>query len=334
MPLSDPRFIALESWLATILCTNHHLELISGDASFRRYFRVHTETGSYIAMDSPPELTPVQPFIDLAAEYQRQGLLAPQVIEQHLQQGFLLLSDLGDTQLLSCLDRTSCQKLYAQAIDLLLPIMGITSSNQMALPLYDEQFVARELTIFTEWLLAEHLNLALSASEQQMLDTTFALLTANALEQPTAGMHRDYHSRNLMVQSQQLAVIDFQDAVIGPVTYDAVSLLRDCYSRCPDDVRELMMLRHYQLLVDNQYLSIDTSFAQYQRWFDLMGMQRHIKAAGIFCRLNYRDHKPAYMADIPMTLSYIIEVAAKYSELSAFGEWVEQKVLVNFEAQQ
>ncbi len=330
--MSDLRFIALKDWLATRLCTDFQIKLISGDASFRRYFRVQLPTSCYIAMDSPPELIPVQPFIDLAKAYQEQGILVPQVIEQNIEQGFLLLSDLGDVQLLSCLNENTMVDYYARAIDLLGSVFAVTVSAQQPLPTYDAQFVMKELAIFSEWLLGKHLNMSLSASETRMLDDAFKSLTDNAMAQPQGGMHRDYHSRNIMIKDDALAVIDFQDAVIGPVTYDAVSLLRDCYIRCSDATLALMMRRHYDLLIQRELITADVSFAQYRRWFDLMGIQRHLKAAGIFCRLNYRDSKPAYMADIPMTLQYIVDVAATYPELHALRDWLIEKVQNQFEA--
>ncbi|MCE9677859.1 phosphotransferase [Shewanella sp. AS1] len=327
MPLSDLRFIALQNWIARTLTKDAQIVLISGDASFRRYFRVTHQEHHYIAMDSPQDLVPVAPFIALAQEYARHSLLAPQVIAKESELGFLLLSDLGDTQLLSKLNQENVSHYYQQALGLLSKVATITQADGSPLPLYDGAFVRRELAIFSEWLIGHHLGLALTEQEQTLITSAFELLVDNALEQPRVGMHRDFHSRNLMLCDGQMAVIDFQDAVIGPITYDAVSLLRDCYIRWPDTLVDSLMQSHYRQMQAAGLLSSQISLEQYRRWFDLMGIQRHIKAAGIFCRLNYRDGKTGYMKDIPLTLQYIVDVAGAYPELRAFAHWLTQKVI-------
>ncbi len=323
----DPRFIALQEWIVRTLGKDISIELISGDASFRRYFRVIDHGTSFIAMDSPPELISVTPFISLANEYQHHGLLAPQVLKQDIQQGFLLLSDLGDTQLLSVLSEDNVADYYQQALLLLNQIATITESAGKPLALYDDEFVLRELGIFTEWLLEHHLGLTLTEQELLMLNQVFQLLVDNVAEQPKVGMHRDYHSRNLMLLNGQLAVIDFQDSVLGPITYDAVSLLRDCYVCWPPEIVAALMQSHYQQMQQAGLLAQEVTLTQYRRWFDLMGLQRHLKAAGIFCRLNYRDAKPGYMKDIPLTLRYVCDVAKSYNEFNEFTLWLETKVI-------
>lgn len=325
--MSDQRFIALQEWIARTLGTDAQIVLISGDASFRRYFRVALGRVKYIAMDSPPDLIAVSPFILLAKEYRNMGISAPQVIEKDIEQGFLLLSDLGDTQLLSVLNLDNVSDYYQQALSLLNSIATITVSGGKPLPLYDDLFVERELAIFFDWLIVHHLGLTLASETQSMLADVFQLLVTNVAEQPKVGMHRDYHSRNLMLCDNKLAVIDFQDAVIGPITYDAVSLLRDCYVRWPDDVVESLMQSHYQQMQVAGLLAKDVSLKQYRRWFDLMGIQRHLKAAGIFCRLNYRDGKPGYMEDIPLTLQYVSDVANRYPELERLVRWLDNDVI-------
>ncbi|BAJ00772.1 aminoglycoside phosphotransferase family protein [Shewanella violacea] len=334
--MSDLRFLQLNSWLNQVFASQSHPVLISGDASFRRYFRVLHDETSYIVMDSPPEQIPVSPFIKLAKAYGDLGINVPQVIESNVEDGFLLLSDLGDVQLISRLNDTSVEAYYSRALKLLDRFAAFTENAELGLPLYDSVFVHRELDIFTDWLIKHHLNLVIDADTRKMLEQAFALLVANAEEQPKVGMHRDYHSRNLMLTAdefgvEQLSVIDFQDAVIGPVTYDAVSLLRDCYIRWPDTLVEGLMEKHY--LNQKQAGLIDSSVTleKYRRWFDLMGIQRHIKAAGIFSRLNYRDGKPAYMADIPMTLAYIADISAGYPELEDFSAWVTNTLVPAFE---
>ena len=334
MTLSDPRFLSLTDWLCQHFNTPVLPRLISGDASFRRYYRVQYLSVSYIAVDSPPNLVPIEPFVDLASVYQERGVNVPQVIAQHADMGFMLLSDLGDIQLLSQLTDDNVVTHYQQALDLLPHIAQVTATKKAQLPDYDRAFLVRELGIFTEWLLDKYLSLSRDADTSAMIDDAFAVLIENALSQPQVGMHRDFHSRNLMLHDNRLWVIDFQDAVLGPVTYDAVSLLRDCYVRWPDAVVEQLSHYHYQQCLQLQVIDKKVSYTQYQRWFDLMGLQRHIKAAGIFVRLNLRDHKMGYMADIPLTLTYILDIAARYPELTAFSRWIAATVIPAFKAKQ
>ncbi|MFV7769072.1 aminoglycoside phosphotransferase family protein [Shewanella marisflavi] len=327
MPLSDPRFLALNSWIARTLGDDAQVALISGDASFRRYFRVQLAKQSFIAMDSPPELVPVAPFIALANAYQARGIKAPEVKAAELSQGFLLLSDLGDTQLLDALNSDNVSHYYGRALALLDQVLTITEADGESLPDYDDEFVLRELNIFLEWLVQHHLKLNIDDQAREMIGECFGLLIDNVAQQPKVGMHRDYHSRNLMLCDDELAVIDFQDAVIGPITYDAVSLLRDCYVRWPDEVVTPLIAQHYQQMRTLGLIEETVSLSQYRRWFDLMGMQRHLKAAGIFCRLNYRDAKPGYMKDIPLTLSYVRDIGAQYPEFTPFITWLDTQVI-------
>lgn len=337
MTLSDPRFISLNQWLNRYFSYDVTPVLISGDASFRRYFRVTTAEASFIAADSPPDLVPIAPFIALSQAYTAAGLTVPKVIVADETQGFMLLSDLGDIQLLSVLTLDNVSDYYQSALSLLPKIATVVECTcsdtglTQSLPLYDEAFVRRELHIFTEWLLGTHLQLSLNDDEIQLLDKSFDILVDNALSQPKVGMHRDFHSRNLMLQGEALSVIDFQDAVIGPVTYDAVSLLRDCYIRWPQTLVAELMVQHYQQALAQGFIPVGTTLSQYQRWFDLMGLQRHIKAVGIFARLHYRDNKPAYMADIPLTLTYIFDIANAYPELTPFALWLQARVLPAFD---
>lgn len=325
--MSDPRFLALNSWIARTLGDDAQVALISGDASFRRYFRVQLPKQSFIAMDSPPELVPVAPFIALANAYQARGIKAPEVKAAELSQGFLLLSDLGDTQLLDALNSDNVSHYYGRALALLDQVLTITEADGESLPDYDDEFVLRELNIFLEWLVQHHLKLNIDDQAREMIDECFGLLIDNVAQQPKVGMHRDYHSRNLMLCDDELAVIDFQDAVIGPITYDAVSLLRDCYVRWPDEVITPLIAQHYQQMRTLGLIEETVSLSQYRRWFDLMGMQRHLKAAGIFCRLNYRDAKPGYMKDIPLTLSYVRDIGAQYPEFTPFITWLDTQVI-------
>ncbi|ARD21439.1 aminoglycoside phosphotransferase family protein [Shewanella japonica] len=327
MTLSDTRFILLRKWLSQYFKTEVEIELICGDASFRRYFRVKHLAKSYIVSDSPIELVPIQPFIDMAISYQKVGLVVPEIIAQDNVSGFVLQSDLGDEQLINQLNLQTVKPLYTQALGLLPKIAQVKATASGELPLYDRQFVERELAIFSEWLLGTHLKLTLSDHDKQIISHAFSVLIENAIAQPHVGMHRDYHSRNILLVDKQLGVIDFQDAVIGPVTYDAVSLLRDCYIKWPKDIVDELKQSHFRLCQQHQFIDESVSFEQYESWFDLMGLQRHIKAAGIFARLHHRDAKPGYLKDIPLTLTYIVEVSALYPQLEEFGLWVKERVI-------
>ena len=329
--MSDLRFIALNAWLQQLFDAQVRPILISGDASFRRYFRVRHNDKRFIVMDSPPELIKVLPFIKLANAYSAKGVNVPQVIESNIEEGFLLLSDLGDVQLLSVLNEGNVVDYYGQALALLTKVSWVIDNGETPLPLYDEAFVQLELDIFSDWLIKHHLGLELDDSTKEMLKITFSYLIQNAEAQPKVGMHRDYHSRNIMLQNEQLQVIDFQDAVLGPITYDAVSLLRDCYVRWPDSVVNQLMQQHFEQINASGQLDNSVSIETYTRWFDLMGLQRHIKAAGIFARLKYRDDKPAYMADIPLTLEYIRDISANYPEFKPFSDWISTAVIPAFE---
>lgn len=304
------------------------LTLISGDASFRRYHR----GGGLIWVDANPKTEKNHEFVRNASALHAGGLLAPEVRAVDYEQGLLAVTDLGDTQLISCLNADNVQAWYGKAIAL-LPRLGAV---ELDLEPFDSAFMARENSIFPEWLLGHHLQLTLSDEEQQLLDETFACLTENNLTQPQGVMHRDFHSRNLMVcggetpDESELAVIDFQDMVIGPLSYDLVSLLKDCYVRWPDAVIEQGMRLGFDTLQQANLLG-GLDYAAFRRGADLTGMQRHLKAAGIFTRLYHRDGKSGYLKDIPRTLGYVVDVCrshgAAYPVLDRFGQWLEQVVL-------
>ena len=327
MSLSDTRFILLSKWLKQYFKAEVSLELICGDASFRRYFRVEILGTSYIVSDSPIELVPIEPFILVAKAYAEAGLMVPEVIAKDDINGFVLQSDLGDEQLLLHLTEQTVVDYYQKALALLPKVAKVTATIKADFPLYNDVFVQRELEIFTAWLIDEYLQLLLSDTDRDMIANAFDVLVNSATEQPKVGMHRDFHSRNILICAEQLALIDFQDAVVGPVTYDAVSLLRDCYIRWPDAVIDSLKHHHYSLCIDQKLFPLTVSYEQYHRWFDLMGLQRHIKAAGIFARLNIRDGKAGYLKDIPLTLSYIVDIAALYPELNDFSLWVQNHVV-------
>ena len=286
-------------------------------------------------MDAPPEKEDSVPFVRVAGFLEAMQLNAPRVIEASLEQGFLLLSDLGTRQYLNELlqDEAMAPTLYRDAIDALLVMQRNGSAFQSQLPPYDEELLRFELSLFHDWLCGTHLGIDfddVAEGEWQMLCD---LLVANALDQPQVFVHRDYHSRNLMVMDENNpGILDFQDAVEGPLTYDLVSLLKDCYVKWPAD-------RIWQWALDfyngsDARIREQVQEAQFRRYFELMGVQRHIKAAGIFCRLNHRDGKEGYLKDIPRTLSYIVDVAPRYEELAFLVELIEQQVLPGMEARQ
>ncbi|WP_339782244.1 phosphotransferase [uncultured Marinobacter sp.] len=300
---------------------------VSGDASFRRYFRVWKADidGSdvpFIVMDSPPEQEDCGPFIRIARHWHRAGITVPKIFEADPVRGFLLLEDFGDQLMLRQLNPETASTLYRSALDELVLIQQLPASPDYPMPAYDTAMLNREMALFRDWLLEGYLGLVLSNTEQSMLDTTFALLRESALAQPQVTVHRDYHSRNLLVreQSSRLGVIDFQDAVTGPVTYDVVSLLKDCYIQWPDkQICEWLETFREQTLKAGLHRADSDTFRQ---WFELMGMQRHLKAAGIFARLAMRDDKPRYLGDIPRTVSYLLAASKRQPALRHFYDWL------------
>lgn len=320
------RSALLSNWLTKALgSTGFTREPASGDASFRRYWRVRIGDGSYIVMDAPPAQEDTARFVRLAELFRAIGLNTPRVHARDEEQGFLLLDDLGTRLYLDALDADNAERLYGDALGALAVIQACGPLE--GLPEYDEPFLRRELEIFREWLVGRHLGLALSAEDQAGLERAFDLLVASALEQPRVCVHRDYHSRNLMITAPPSpGILDFQDAVVGPVTYDLVSLLRDCYIAWPAEQVQCWAWGYFQLAVQSGILRPEDE-ARFGRWFDLMGAQRHLKAAGIFARLHQRDGKPGYLADIPRTLGYVLEVAPAYPELGALAELIERRIL-------
>ena len=323
------RLEALKHWLETELSFQEYtLNPASADASFRRYFRVTHEAGSYIVMDAPPDREDSRPFVTVSKLFADVGLHVPEVLDADLGQGFLLLTDLGSQSYLEALDADSVERLYGDALGALASIQTCRPAAGV-LPDYDRELLLREMELFREWLLGTHLGLSLNAAQSALLDGVFEQLADSALAQPRVCVHRDYHSRNLMVTPRNNpGILDFQDAVLGPVTYDLVSLLRDCYVQWPRERVADWALGYHELALQSGILREEhESPQQFLRWFDLMGVQRHLKAAGIFARLNHRDGKPGYLQDIPRTLGYVAAVAAGYPELAGFGSFVEQEVL-------
>lgn len=339
----DSRQLALKEWSRhqiEQLDTHHEVsdsdlrwDIVSGDASFRRYFRWTQNGGdSWIAVDAPPEHENSQQFVKVANMLEEVN--APRVLAKDFEQGFMLLSDLGDQLYLPLLQKAQknsdfelADNLYRRAIDSLESMQEITASD---LPDYDQTLLRAEMELFRDWFLQKHLEMELNSVEHRLLDTTFGHLIKSAQTQPQVFVHRDYHSRNIMDcnGTDEPGIIDFQDAVRGPLTYDLLSLLRDCYIQwSPEQVDSWV---DYYLEKSPAVLEKD----QFIQWFDWMGLQRHIKVAGIFCRLNYRDGKADYLKDIPLTLTYVLQQAEKYPEMSEFYHWLKQKVIPAFEQKQ
>jgi aminoglycoside/choline kinase family phosphotransferase len=323
------RLEALKRWLETELdFSEYTLTPASSDASFRRYFRVVHDGNSLIVMDAPPDKEDSRPFVAVAKLLFDAGLNVPEVLDQDLDQGYLLLGDLGSTLYLDELGDDSVERLYGDALGALAAIQACDPGSG-ALPDYDRTLLMNEMGLFRDWLVGTHLGITLNAAQADLLDAAYNLLADNALAQPQVLVHRDYHSRNLMVTARNNpGILDFQDAVIGPVTYDLVSLLRDCYIAWPRNRVEDWALGYQKLALQSGILREEHEDPrQFLRWFDLMGVQRHLKAAGIFARLNHRDGKTAYLDDIPRTLGYVVEVSGRYPELAGLGEFVEVNVL-------
>jgi hypothetical protein len=320
--LVDVRLDALERWLAAQLPGSAFaLAPASEDASFRRYFRAELSDGrSFIAMDAPPAKENCRPFVHVARLLREAGVNAPQVHAQDLAQGFLLLSDLGRTTYLDALDEQDPDPLFRDAIDALIRWQLATRAGE--LPPYDDALLRREMSLFPEWYLERHLGLSLSAAQHAVLETAFGQLAASALAQAPVYVHRDYMPRNLMLCEPNPGVLDFQDAVIGPISYDIASLLRDAFVSW-DEKRVLDWCARYWDAAKKVRLPVASDFAEFYRGFEWMGLQRHLKVLGIFARLTYRDGKPKYLADTPRFVGYARTVAGRYAALAPFARLLD-----------
>ena len=328
----DQRLEQLIRWVEAVLKINEaEVTPASSDASFRRYFRIRHGDESFIVMDAPPDKEDCGPFIRVSDAMAQFGLNVPRVLQRDLDQGFLLLTDLGEQQYLQVLKPDNVDSLYGDAIDALIKLQVNGASSTTNLPQYDHKLLMFEMSLFTDWLLQKHLQLSLSHSVKNELSRLFQQLAEEALAQPNVWVHRDYHSRNLMLTDvNNPGVLDFQDAVLGPLTYDLMSLLKDCYISWPRDQVEAWVAGYSDRIHDAGFAR-DVSQEQLLRWFDLMGAQRHLKAAGIFARLNIRDGKPGYLEDIPRTLNYICEAAAWLPELQPLNHLICNEVLQGLE---
>jgi aminoglycoside/choline kinase family phosphotransferase len=300
-------------------------ERASEDASARSYWRIRAPRGSAIVMDAPPGSGNLDVWVDVAARLRAAGLNAPEVLAGDRAQGFLLLSDLGTRSYLSELNAANADALYADAMDALLVMQ--TRVDPRGLPHYDEPFLVRELELLPTWFLQRHLGASIECDEWDIIEVAFRLLIENARHQPQVFVHRDYHSRNLMfVPEHNPGIVDLQDAVLGPVTYDLVSLLRDCYIAWDDARVRAWAESHRRHLVEAGALDPRIDAVRWRRWFDLTGLQRHLKVLGIFCRLWYRDGKRGYLADLPRVWNYVCNVSSDYPELHDFIALLERQV--------
>lgn len=338
MMREDVRRDALQSWAVSWLARERpscvpagDLAVVSGDASFRRYFRLPLAAGdvparSLIAVDAPPEKENSQPFVAIARALHAHGVCVPQVLAADLGQGFMLLEDFGDVLLRSRLTEASVDALYGQAMDTLRHMQHCALVPDYALPSYDRQRLLDEMGLLRDWFIARYLGLELTTEQHAVLGNAFSLIADDVRQQPQVFVHRDYHSRNLMLLPDgRLGVIDFQDAVTGPVTYDLVSLLRDAYVSWPEaDVARWVAEFAGKLRADG-HITLDN--AEFQRGFDWMGAQRHLKVVGIFARLSLRDGKHGYLDDMPLVFNYLLAEIRPYRELASLFELLRGVVL-------
>lgn len=304
------------------------LSVVAGDASHRRYFRVVLANRSYVLVESPPATEKNAEFVHVGALLCSAGVKVPAVLGVDYDRGFLLLEDLGDRLLLPLLDTDSVDIRYRQAFAVLSKMAAVDTAST-GLGAYDKVLLREELGRFQEWFVERLLGYTVPAQEQARLDTLLARLIDSALAQPCVLVHRDFHSRNLMLSDDELAVIDFQDAVVGPMTYDLVSLLRDCYIQWPAAQVQGWALA-YRDLLRAQGLAVDIEQVQFLRWFDWMGLQRHLKVLGTFARLFLRDGKSAYLDDLPLVIHYVLEITARYAAdepaFADFNAWFSQRL--------
>jgi N-acetylmuramate 1-kinase len=333
---SDSRLELLTRWVMDDLgFAGSRIEPASNDASFRRYFRLTRGCDTYIVMDAPPDKEALAPFVSVAQSLLGIGLNVPVVLARNIPQGLLLLSDLGTRQYLDELAAgRDVDRLYADALAALIRMQTRAGDEARRLPPYDRAALMREMELMPEWFLSRHLGTPALGPEREMLNRLFEFLVQSALAQPATFVHRDYHSRNLLVsEDANPGIIDFQDALCGPVTYDAVSLLKDCYIAWPRE-RVHAWLCEYRKQLAAAGFELHADEQEFVRWFDLMGLQRHLKVLGIFARLFYRDGKSGYLKDLPRVLSYTREAALLYPETAEFAAYITARIDSRFHAAQ
>lgn len=324
----DKRRLQLQQWLAQRY-PNEDIRLLAmpGDASFRRYFRCCIAGESYVAMDSPPDLEDCRPFVSVAKRYQAHGLNVPAIIHSDVTRGFLLISDFGVRLLFNELLPENCDQYYQLALRELVKLQAIPASHRRHYPEFGASELRVELDNFTYWLLQVHLGLLLNDADMRLLHNAYDVLIQQACAQPQVCVHRDYHSRNLMLLPDgEMGLLDFQDAVWGPVTYDLVSLVKDCYIAWPDQQVTAWCRLFFDKLVATGIIT-DVEFSQFKQWCDLMALQRHLKAMFIFARKWHRDQCPDFLDDIPRTLRYALAESQCHPALTEFHQFLQTKVV-------
>ncbi len=324
MSHDDARLALVLEWLThDVRLDVERIEPASSDASFRRYFRIFRRGGTLIVMDAPPQNEDVRPYIEVSGMLEALGIHVPHILESDDRRGLLLLEDLGAMPYLSRLKAGGDpESLYGDALDALATIQARGREAAGDLSPYDREPLQREMALMPEWFCRRHLEIDLTSEEREIIARSFELLTREALAQPQVFVHRDYHSRNLMVvEPRNPGVLDFQDALRGPIGYDLVSLLKDCYIAWPRERVERWVSAYRERLLARG-AEAGASDGELTRWFDLIGVQRHLKVLGIFARLWYRDGKPGYLGDLPLTLRYVLETCAQYPELAELGRFL------------
>ena len=328
MAQTDARLALIQDWLSRELGLRpERVEPASNDASFRRYFRVFERGTTFIVMDAPPDKEDVRPYLKVTRMLESIGVHVPHVHAADPARGLVLLEDLGSTHYLARLKAgDDPERLYGDALRALAEIQVRGAQAALELPPYDREPLAREMGLMPEWFCSRHLGLKLTEAENELIAATFEFLIGEALAQPQVFVHRDYHSRNLMVvRERKPGILDFQDALRGPIGYDLVSLLKDCYISWPRE-RVERWVRAYRDELASRGLRPGADEKELLRWFDLIGVQRHIKVLGIFARLWYRDGKPGYLQDLPLTLAYVRDACERYPELEEFGRFLALRV--------
>lgn len=317
---------ALTQWLShTCDLPATALEVMQGDASFRRYFRLRTQDQSFVVMDAPPPQENCRPFVAIANALRDAGLQAPNIIQADVERGFLLLTDFGDATYLKTLNTENADPLYRRALKTLAQLQHCREVKGVHIPPFTSDFMMKEWMWHKEWFLEKLLGLSF-AREEKELDVCYARVVAEAVSQPQVFMHRDYHSANLMVLPDGgVGMLDFQDAFIGPITYDLVSLLRDCYIDWPESQVNDWVLAYWEMLQPFHIAGLSDQ-QTFLRWFDWMGIQRHLKALLTFARKHVRDQQSQYLTFIPRTLHYLLQVSARYPELSALHHYLDTQV--------